>query len=1292
MTKQYKWTNIILGLLVGILACVVYIATAEPTASWWDCGEYIATDYKLLVGHPPGAPTFQLFGRVASLFAGGDVTKVAFCINCLSAICSGLTIMFLVWTITMLGRKLVAKSGEMTTGRMLAVFGSALVGSLAYTFTDTFWFSAVEGEVYAMSSFFTALVFWCILKWDFEYDNPKPGANPHRWIILIAYLIGLSIGVHLLNLLTIPAVVLIVYFKLCKNAGVWGVLLTIDVVAAIAAIFFPPLAMFAIWLLVCAPLTYYCVKNEAFKSWANWGVLFSLVGSFILLGLVLYFIIPNVVNFAGIFERIVVNNLHLPFNSGAIIFFVLLAGLVAGGLYWGYKRKSNLILAAFYSFFFLLVGYSTFFVLVIRSNANPTIDENNPEDAVALLAYLNREQYGDTPVLTGRTYNSQVVNSKPDGKVYVRDTVSKSYIATQTKYKQIYDRTVFMPRMYDHQEDHPENYVRWVAGDDAKKQAKMLRKGPSYSDNITFMHKYQFNYMYFRYFMWNFSGRQNDIQGRGDEVNGNWITGIPFIDNARLGDQPKDVASLKNKGNNKYYMLPLLLGLVGLVFYSVRDTKNSFVVLMLFLMTGLAIAFYLNMYAYQPRERDYAFAASFYAFCIWIGFGVYAIYSLFEKMKSKLVQILAPALVTLLCLLLVPGVLAKENWDDHDRSHRYTALAAAKAYLDSCAPNAILFTMGDNDTFPIWYAQEVEGYRTDVRNCNLSLLSAGWYVDQMKRKAYESEPLPIDFTWEQYRDGTRDYILVKNDDSNPIALKDFMKEVRNADNDKVDLSEKAGKSFYIDVDRRKVIDNGTVTGPDTANIVDRMVFTFPAQPHPNNKDIGVIHRNAWVVLEMIATSDWDRPLYFASSTLESFGLEKYLQNEGLAYRLVPVEKGCHSNTEILYDNVMHKFDDHTRPDVLKNPDAMKGHTPYEYAWGGINDPRVYNSEDNVRLALSISTMHTRLAKDLVNEYNLYIDAWEKQDKADEAAKAAESNLYKLQRAKEVLDHLQMVLPDDIMPYLNQRYQQYTLSFLEAAQTYQDISAAYETASEKYSSIKGEFDGKQAEEAGQKLRSIFLRHVVQNLNFIENSKYRDRVRKAYAEDIKLIYNILPELSSCSNEELSKLPASDQLNPYYEETKKMIESLEMGMSSCGKQFDEYDNLYFQNVSDDGKRVWLLPEEDSRVADRINTVISNFDDAYKLIHKKDPRSLDFESLLVTLSKTKLSVAAEATKLLERYNRMKPVVDEYWERARQVEVKSVRSQEVQNQPNTDASAQPPQTPSPSPTTLSNPNSLPTI
>ncbi len=1083
MTKNYKWINNIIGWVIGIFASAVYIMTAEPTASWWDCGEYIATANKLLVGHPPGAPTFQLLGRIFSMFAGGDVTKVAVCINCMSAICSGLTIMFLFWTMTMLGRKLVAKmDGGMTTGRMIALFGSAIVGSLTYTFTDTFWFSAVEGEVYAMSSFFTALVFWCILKWDFEYDNPKGNVNPNRWIILIAYLIGLSIGVHLLNLLTIPAVVLIVYFKLSKKATVWGILQTIGLVSIVGAVFFPTVAMILIWLFISLPILVMCYKKGTFSSLAEWGILISLVGSFILLGLILYGIIPNIVNLAGKFEIFFVNSFGMPFNSGTIIYFILIAALIAWGLWYGYKKGKINFVTGVYSFLFLLIGYSTFFILTIRSNANPTIDENNPEDAVALLAYLNREQYGDTPFLTGRTYDSRPSRYENGTPVYVRDEQAGKYVVSDKRENSVpyYDESQkrFMPRMYDH--EHKSNYINWLYANDPAKAAKLMNKTriPDYQENIKFMHTYQFYYMYWRYFLWNFSGRQCDVQGTGGEIEGNWITGINALDQIFLGKQA-DLQANANKGHNKYYMLPLLLGIIGILFYSARDGKNSFIVLMLFLMTGLAIGFYLNMYAFQPRERDYAFAASFYAFSIWVGFGVFGIYSLFEKIKNAKVQAIAAVLTTVICLGLVPGLMASENWDDHDRSHRYTAMAAAKAYLDSCAPNAIIFTMGDNDTFPLWYVQEVEGYRTDVRVCNLSLLSAGWYVDQMKRKAYNSDPLPISMEKIQYRDGTRDAVFFVPGNNEFLDIRKVMEIIKQPQfNGESRLKCGAALPYYgayvgqdipasfsLPVDREKVIANGTVKEKDTALIVNRLEW---------NVGNTIVSRSSLIVMDILATNNWERPVYFATSMGSDgyFGLEEYFQLEGFAYRLVPIKssKSGRIDSDILYDNVMNKFDDHRRVDRVNHPDAP-AQEPYPYAWGGINDPRVYNSDDNIRTCYYIQNVHIRLAQQLINEK-------------------------KLDSAEMVLDHCQKILPNDLICYKMNRNPGYTDRWIDVAKLYNFCNP----------------------EKGTKVLNTLLDVIKEELNFYEGAD--ERTLKIHHENIELIYGMfLPKMMETAKSPLN-----------------------------------------------------------------------------------------------------------------------------------------------------------------------------
>ena len=1073
ITKKYKLINNTLGWALGVFASAIYIITAEPTASWWDCGEYIATTYKMLIGHPPGAPMFQIIGRFFTLFAGGDVTKVAFCVNVMSAICSGLTIMFLFWSITMLGRKLVKKMGEMTPGREIALFGSALVGSLTYTFSDTFWFSAAEGEVYAMSSFFTALVFWCILKWDVEYDNPKPNVNPARWIILIAYLIGLSIGVHLLNLLTLPAIVLVIYFKLSKEASHNGVILSLAIISFFVAIFFSPAMMVLIWLFVTIPLFYFCIKKKTIQSKAEWGVFLSLIGSFILLGSILYGIVPQIVNLAGKFEIFFINTIRLPFNTGTIIYFLLIFAFIGYGIYYSLKKKKTILFAGVFSFFFILVGYSTFLTLIIRSNANPTIDQNNPDDAVALLAYLNREQYGSHPLIYGQTYNSTVINAKDRSPVYIRDDASRRYIISDHRKNTvpIYRENVLFPRMWSY--DKADEYVRWLKkyyDPNTRKGKDAIRhldrnKIPTHAMNVKFMQTYQLNHMYFRYFMWNFAGRQNDMQGYGDQYNGNWVSGIPFIDNALVGEQANLPPSMERPGHNTYYLLPLLLGLIGLAFYSMRDLKNSFIVLLLFAMTGLAIAFYLNMHAFQPRERDYAFAASFYAFSIWIGFGVFGIYSLFEKIKNNRVQVSAAIAVTLLCTGLVPSIMAHQNWDDHDRSHRYTALAFAKNYLDSCEPNAIIFTLGDNDTFPLWYAQEVEGYRTDVRVCNLSLLSAGWYVDQMKRKAYTSEPLPISMTQSQYRDGTRDLFDFERGNNEFLDAKKVMDYIKSPVFDKtrrVTLTNSRFRtgdrsvpgSFSIPVDKEKVLANGTVKPENESLIVDRVRWNL------KNTTFGKAYI---VMLDILAHNDWERPVYFAYTTGSEgwFGLEEYFQLEGLAYRLVPLKTSARSSrdigridTDILYKNLMHTFNDHSRVDRVNNPNAPVKE-PYPYLWGGLNDPRVYHPTENVRLMPAIRGMYKDLADALMKEG-------------------------KIEKAEEVLDFCNVLLPNEIFPYKMTYYFYYPIVTIYFIDSY--LKLGTETGKAK----------------ATKMMEAFLKHYAEEFAWLEARS--DRTLEIQSENI------------------------------------------------------------------------------------------------------------------------------------------------------------------------------------------------
>lgn len=1141
MTKQYKIINNSLGWALGIIASAIYIITAEPTASWWDCGEYIATTYKLLVGHPPGAPTFQIIGHFFTLFAGGDVTKVAFAVNVMSAICSGLTIMFLFWTMTMLGRKLVDRMGGMTPGREIALFGSALVGALTYTFTDSFWFSAVEGEVYAMSSFFTALVFWCILKWDYEYDHPKPNVNPHRWIILIAYLVGLSIGVHLLNLLTLPAIVLVIYFKLSKNSTYMGVVLSLAIISFFAAIFFSTTMMLLIWIFITAPLFYLCIRKGTLKSKEEWGVFLSLAGSFVILAVILYGIIPGIVNLAGKFEIFFVNTFRLPFNSGTIIYFVLLFALIALGLYYGYKKDKKILQAGMYCFIFLLIGYSTFLTLVIRSNANPTIDENNPDDAVALLAYLNREQYGSRPLVYGHSYNSRWAGRNKDGNpVYVKDESSRRYVISDDRKNTIpiyrSEDLMFFPRMWN--ADRKNEYVNWLKNQyntDSKSDKEALRhlsrnKVPTHNINMKYLHTYQLNYMYFRYFMWNFSGRQNDLQGRGDLYNGNWVTGIPFVDNTMVGRQTDLPDSMDRPGHNKYYLLPLLLGIIGLIFYTRKDMKNSFIVLLLFVMTGVAIVLYLNDYVFQPRERDYAYAASFYAFSIWIGFGVFAIFSLFEKIKNNKAQVAAGVLITLACLGLVPGIMASENWDDHDRSHRYTVLAIAKNYLDSCAPNAILFTLGDNDTFPLWYAQEVEGYRTDVRVCNLSLLSAGWYVDQMKRKAYNSEPLPISMTWDQYKDGTRDYVILDPGNNQFVNLKDVVDYIKSPAFDNVrgirltqgnySNGRPVPASFSLPVDKEKVLTNGTVSPGLDSLVVDRL--TWNVKTNTDN----VLHRAYIMMMDILVNNNWERPIYFATTTgPEAYlGLEEYFQVEGLAYRLVPIKTPKQGmeygriDTDILYDNLMNRFNDHSRIDRLNYPEAP-AKEPYPYLWGGLNDERVFQCEDNLRLVMPIRRIHSRLASSLMREG-------------------------KIAQAEEVLDHGNNVLPDDVFPYKMTYSFGYSLTTVNYLENYLRLGTP--SSKEKALAMAGRI----------------IDYLAEDFNWLENSN--DRTLAIQSENIKNnIYLMDQLLNALGNENVKALDAKLKQIRFPRSVGHLVDNISRGIEAKSKKVDENYQSIMQDL---------------------------------------------------------------------------------------------------------------------------------
>ncbi|MFN4123396.1 MAG: DUF2723 domain-containing protein [Flavobacteriales bacterium] len=899
--KKYALINNLSGWFAFAIAMFTYASTVEPTASFWDCGEFIATAYKLQIGHPPGAPLFMIMGRIATLFAFGDVTQVALMMNLFSALASALTILFLFWSITHLGRKIVmAKNEELSTGSIIAIMGSGLVGALAYTFSDTFWFSAVEGEVYATSSLFTAAVFWAMLKWEEVANEPQAD----RWIILIAYMMGLSIGVHLLNLLAIPAIAYIYYFKKYPT-NTKGLILT------------------------------------------------GIIGMGIL-GLIQFGLIPGVVSIAAKFELLFTNGLGLPVGTGAFVYGALVVGLLIFGLKRTIEKGKifwNTVLLCFTA---MLLGYSSYGMILIRSNADTPMDENNPENVFTLLSYLNREQYGTRPLIYGQYFNAPLDSENPykDGKTtYTLDKSAGKYIVVgdpKDNATPNYDSdfcTIF-PRMWSSQQHHIRGYKEWgkIKGD--------LKKKPAFSENLRFFFSYQLGFMYWRYFSWNFVGRQNDIQGHGNILDGNWKSGFSFVDSPRLGTQHNLPDSMKNnKANNNFYFLPLILGLIGMFYHFFAEKKDATVVMLFFFFTGIAIILFLNQYTMEPRERDYGFAGSFYAFAIWIGLGVYAIYDLLGKAAPKPI---AASVATVLSLVAVPYVMAKDGWDDHDRSHRYTARDYAANYLNSCAPNAILFTNGDNDTFPLWYAQEVEGIRTDVRVVNLSLLNTDWYIDQIKRKAYDSDPVPLSLTEDKYRSGRRDQVLFYEREELK-GFQDVRKMVDFVSSDKQSnkLTLRNGKKieyfpsnkFSVKVDSAKVIANGTVPTELADKIEKSINFTI---------DKSYVLKSELMILDLLATNNWERPIYFAITVgSDSYlGLEDYFQLEGLAYRLIPVKTSAFSmgddygrvNTNIMYDNVMNKF-----------------------KWGGVDIREIYMDENNLRMTTNLRNQFDRLAAALIME-------------------------------------------------------------------------------------------------------------------------------------------------------------------------------------------------------------------------------------------------------------------------------------------------------------------------------------
>ncbi len=984
--KTFKLYNTLIGWLVFAVAAVVYLLTIEPTASFWDCGEFISSAHKLDVGHPPGAPFFMLMGHFASLFAS-DASHVAMCVNALSALASAFTILFLFWTITALAVKLLRPD---SVWKAVAVLGAGAVGALAYTFSDTFWFSAVEGEVYASSSLFTAVVFWLILKWDEKAD--LEGSD--KWLILIAYLMGLSIGVHLLNLLTIPAIVLVYYFRKYDFS----------------------------WLGLCVAML--CAVG--------------------ILAFVLYGLIPGSIQLACWAELLFVNVFGLPFNTGLWVYIVLTASACVWAIVETHTEKSRVrmaisflcaftlaglpflwtnaiiglvLICAFAGLLFglkdrvparwlntvsvmiavMLIGYGSYAAIVIRSSADTPMDQNSPDNVFSLQSYLNREQYGDRPLLYGQVYNAPVAlriegnNCIPIEKVgqmqyapaIKNDPKEKDHymeIGNKISYKYMKEFCMLFPRMYSPSSEHINGYKEWgeVQGKRVsyeycgQKKSEMV---PTFVENMRYFFAYQCHYMYWRYFMWNFAGRQNDLQGHGEVYKGNWISGISWLDNARLGDQSLLPQELKdNKGHNVYYMLPLLLGLIGLAYQLGKRKEgyqNFLITFLLFFLTGLAIVIYLNQTPFQPRERDYAYAGSFYAFCIWIGLGAMAMAEGCAKISSNKTVKSCMAVFAVVVCLGVPALMAQQNWDDHDRSDRYACRDFGANYLKSIEKEAIIFTNGDNDTFPLWYNQEVEGFGTDARVCNLSYLQTDWYIGQMKRPYYNSPALPISWTAKDYAPNNNEVAYVRNTKVEEMSVDKAFKWLLNPS----PSTKYKGESYlptgklYIAVDKEEALSSPLFEVEDsvcrfTEDEIDEKMYIRPVRR---------LIRSEMMVLDMIQTNQWKRPMYFAVTVGDSYylGLQKYFELTGLAYQITPVasENGePRVNVEKMYDNMMHKF-----------------------RFGNMNKRGIYIDENLMRMCRTHRMMFTYLAEELVRQEDY-------------------------ERAVEVLDYAEEQLPGYNIPY------------------------------------------------------------------------------------------------------------------------------------------------------------------------------------------------------------------------------------------------------------------------------------
>ncbi len=1068
--NSFKKWNTILGWIAFLIAFITYSLTVEPTVSYWDAGEYILTSSKLQVGHPPGAPFFQMLGAFFSIFAM-ESSQIGLMLNMMSAAASAFTILFMFWSISMLLQKVVVKKDTMSLSQGQAILGAALVGSVAFTFTDSFWFNAVETEVYAMATMIMAIMFYLGLRW--EQDMHKPRAN--KWLVLISFIVGLSFGVHFMGLLTIPAIGLIYFFKNYKTITVKNFILVNVVVVAILLFIFKLLA-------------------------------------------------PNILRFFSALEIFFVNSIGLPFNSGSIIAALLLVAAIYYGLKYTRKKQYKHINTAILCLTFVVLGFSSWLMLPIRANANVIINENNPSSARELLAYYNLEQYPKTYLFYGPQFTDQYSyldenNPYSDDKPkYEKDEEKGKYVIVNDykNAKQNYnsEHASLLPRMWS--PEHAENYmmytgfldfkikpdyqmnneVRGIVNDfrarvqngeiDYEQYHSFLRQygaqlldieKPSLPNNIAYMLEYQLGYMYWRYFMWNFTGRQDDIQGKYD-MHGNWISGINFIDEIHLGmpqeNLPSDV--LNNKGRNTYYFLPLILGLIGLFFMFNSDKKLFWVMLVFFLFTGLAIQVYTNVRPFEPRERDYSVVGSFYVFAIWIGFGAYALYDFLSKFTKQ--KILAPA-VTLVCLILVPGILAANNWDDHDRSGKKTALSMARKYLESCAPNAILFSIGDNDSFPLWYIQEIEGVRTDVRVVNTSLFQTDWYIDQMKRKAYESDPIPSQLTHDQYKYGTRDALSVEQmlPDSVSLDIKEALNFI-TSDNARAKFRYVAEQKGYdinamrrqdleanylptrhlrVPVDKESVLKHGIVKPKDADEIVPYIDLTI---------NDNALYKNRLLMLDIVANNNWERPIYFTGGAFgddDYIWMKDYLQLDGLCYKLVPIKTPVDRANP--FD--MGRVDTDLMYEQVKNWD-----------WGNSGED-IYHDVETRKNGISYRGNIARLVESLINEDKL-VEAEEMTDLAMEKMPVDEFGFYTL-----------------LEPYISAYYEVEAND--KGRQLYKDVSIKYQESLTYFSALSEKKQTQLIDEIStdiaryRSLIDVLMQYEEQTFVEAEMQKYNNFIR-------------------------------------------------------------------------------------------------------------------------------------------------------------------------------------------------------